>query len=746
VNAATPAPKDRRSTQPADDRSNDAGAYGLAIFEQHQELLRASAISPEVARARGYVSVDTKTRLEPVRFSPVQRRVPGLLIPVHGVTGEVVAHEYRPDVPRVTDRGRTVKYEKPAGSRNRLDVPPAVLPALTDPSVPLWFTEGARKVDAAVSAGIACVGIAGVYGWRCTDRDTGGKVALGDFEAIALNGREVVLAFDSDVTTKPEVREALRRFRTFLESRGARVLLCVLPGSNGKVGLDDFLGTGGTREALQSLAVPRLPDISGPLEPAGNGQSDSCSELSEGDGTGTLADVVRAFQDRLELTDPDPLHAMLGAKAALTLPGDPVWLLIIDGSSGGKTELVMPLDALPDVHLSATLTEAALLSGTSRKERAENATGGVLRQVGKRGVILMKDFTSVLSMQRDTRAQTLAAMREVHDGRWSRPVGTDGGQVLKWAGKCAVIAGCTEAWDTAHAVVSMMGDRFLCVRPEHKSREKFGKRAFAGAGGEIEVRAELADVVRALFNTPLVAPLPVPDVDLLVDVADLVTLARSPIQRDGRGELVLVLAPEMPGRFVKALAGLWGGLTALGCDQGTAWRVVTRVAFDSMPRIRRRVLEVLAAAGGSKETGPVRNEARLPLSTTKRALEDLHAHGVLEREETKGGPKGDYWSLTDFYLDVWKRGHAPLPDISGAVDRGNAPGDAEQLLRDMLGARVVGAEVLDDTPRPPDDPRWTSEPPETDPRRWRQCERCGLKTPWRLDGKPRCYPSCERTP
>ena len=178
----------------------------------------------------------------------------------------------------------------------------------------------------------------------------------------------------------------------------------------------------------------------------------------------------------------------------------------------------MPLAALPDVSLCALLTEAGLLSGTSRKERAENATGGVLRQVGDRGLILMKDFTSVLSMQRDTRAQTLSALREVHDGKWSRPVGTDGGTVLRWSGKCALVAGCTEAWDTAHAVIAAMGDRFLCVRSRHDSREKFARRAFKGAGAEVESRAALAQVVRALFNTPLGTPADVPNADLLCDV------------------------------------------------------------------------------------------------------------------------------------------------------------------------------------------------------------------------------------
>jgi Protein of unknown function (DUF3631)/Domain of unknown function (DUF3854) len=244
------------TTEPPED---DSGGFGLGLLEQHQELLRASVISSEVARSRGYASVTEKTRLEAVGFSPVQRQVPGLLIPIHGVTGEVVGHEYRPDTPRVTDAGRVLKYEKPTGSSNRLDVPPAVLPVLGDPRVPLWVTEGARKVDAAVTAGIACVGLAGVWGWRCTN-ENGGKVALPDFHSVALNDRELVVCFDSDVMTKPEVRKAIESLRQFLFSRGASTSVCVLPGDADKVGLDDFLANGGTREELEARIQTTLPD------------------------------------------------------------------------------------------------------------------------------------------------------------------------------------------------------------------------------------------------------------------------------------------------------------------------------------------------------------------------------------------------------------------------------------------------------------------------------------------------------
>src|SRR3972149_11817192 len=54
---------------------------------QHAALLKASAISDEVAKARGYRSVDQKARLTELGFASTQARVPALLIPVWAVHG-----------------------------------------------------------------------------------------------------------------------------------------------------------------------------------------------------------------------------------------------------------------------------------------------------------------------------------------------------------------------------------------------------------------------------------------------------------------------------------------------------------------------------------------------------------------------------------------------------------------------------------------------------------------------------------
>lgn len=228
------------------------------MLPHHAELLTASAISREVAKSRGYRSVGQKARLTELGFSSTQARVPALLIPIWNVHGEIALYQTRADQPRIVD-GKAVKYEIPRGSRMVLDVPPPCQRNLGNPGVPLFVTEGVRKADAAASAGLCCIGLLGVWNWRGTN-EHGGKVALADWESIALNDRVVYVVFDSDVMTKPGVHAALARLKPFLEGRGAHVRVVYLPlGPDGsKVGLDDYLAAGHTLDDLLALATTEL--------------------------------------------------------------------------------------------------------------------------------------------------------------------------------------------------------------------------------------------------------------------------------------------------------------------------------------------------------------------------------------------------------------------------------------------------------------------------------------------------------
>jgi hypothetical protein len=113
---------------------------------------------------------------------------------------------------------------------------------------------------------------------------------------------------------------------------------------------------------------------------------------------------------------------------------------------------------------AATITPAGLLSGTPKKQQVKGAKGGLLQQIGDFGIIVLKDFGSVWSMRADNKAETLAALREVFDGSWTRHLGTDGGKTLSWQGKVGLIFGATGVIDAHYSVIGAMGDRFLLSR------------------------------------------------------------------------------------------------------------------------------------------------------------------------------------------------------------------------------------------------------------------------------------------
>jgi hypothetical protein len=356
---------------------------------------------------------------------------------------------------------------------------------------------------------------------------------------------------------------------------------------------------------------------------------------SNGDGL-ALEQAHRKFRCWLAKYDTDALDAVLCTLAAHELGGDPLWLLIISGAGNAKTEVVQATAGADAIVVSTISSDAALLSGTPKGQRAKSATGGLLREVGDQGVLAIKDVTSVLSMQRDTRAAVLAALREIYDGHWVRRLGVDGGRIFDWKGRLTVIGAVTTAWDRAHDVISSMGDRFVLLRTDSgEHRVEAGRKAIANTGDETKMRAELADAVADVFAAIDLHA----DVDLTEDetgrllaAADLVTRARTGVEFDYRGDVIDAHAPEMPTRFTKQLVQVARGAMAIGMDRDRAMRLALRCARDSMPPLRLAIVDDVAAHPGSG-VRDVRRRINKPRNTVDRQLQALHMLGVLDCDE-----------------------------------------------------------------------------------------------------------------
>jgi hypothetical protein len=365
---------------------------------------------------------------------------------------------------------------------------------------------------------------------------------------------------------------------------------------------------------------------------------DSVKAAEDGGAGAVLEETLDVFNKWLALETSTPVLAVLGTVAANRLDGDPVWLGVVAPPSSAKTEIVGSLSRLPDVVQAATLTPAALLSGTPHKSRDKASKGGLLREIGDFGIIVMKDFGSILSMRPDAKAELLAALREIADGAWTRHVGADGGRALAWKGKVGVIFGATPAIDTYHGVIGSLGDRWLLTRMA-PVKDQFAK-ALAHRGADTKtMRAELAGAVARLFASRNGTPreIKTEEIERIGRVVALVVRLRGAVERDRRTrDLEAVYGAEGGGRIGLALERLPAGLDTLGVERERALAVVEAVALDSVPTERRGAYEFVSGKGVATTTD-VAIARGLPTITVRRVLEDLAAYGLITREDLGQG-------------------------------------------------------------------------------------------------------------
>jgi hypothetical protein len=219
----------------------------------------------------------------------------------------------------------------------------------------------------------------------------------------------------------------------------------------------------------------------------------------------------------------------------------------------------------------------------------------------------------------------------------------------------ALVAGCTPMIDSLHAVIAVMGERFVYYRlPEGGDEDvaEQARRAIRNSSQSSEMRTQLAGAVCEFFQQlesleqpPKHAEL---DVERLIDLAMLACRARSPVERDPIERFVTrAPQPEAPARLAGVLRRLRVGLCKIGVSETVAWRLIAKVAFDSIPSPRRELIEVLARKPKDVEVATLAAEVRCSKTAVRRALEDLELHGLVA--SVPGVTGGSHcWSLTQW--------------------------------------------------------------------------------------------------
>jgi hypothetical protein len=283
-------------------------------------------------------------------------------------------------------------------------------------------------------------------------------------------------------------------------------------------------------------------------------------------------------------------------------------------------------------------------------------------------LVVLKDFTTVLSMRAEQQAEILAQLRETYDGQYSKIFGN--GKEVNWRGRFGLLAACTPVYDKHYSVIGSMGERFLIYRTDPVNGGMTGSHAQKLVGKEetmrLEIRGALHKFIDQFENLSGVSMAKDEDVNLkIISLACFVAIGRCAVDRDRYSQaLQYTPMPEGTPRLVKQFMQIGAGIAlANGRDviDGGVYQVLKKIGRDLMSTQRLRVLDYLWREGVLEsdevwdDTPRIADAVNLPGSTAKRTLEDLMVVGALKRQRGESGELGGQrpykWQIAEDMAD-----------------------------------------------------------------------------------------------
>jgi len=342
----------------------------------------------------------------------------------------------------------------------------------------------------------------------------------------------------------------------------------------------------------------------------------------------TYVNTLNALDKWLFIEDWQSINILLGAAAALYVPGDPLWLRYIGGSGGGKTEVLRAISAHADSFEIATFTSASLAGGFKDGYK-------LLKDIdGKRVVTL--DISPLITQNSDTRKRIFGILRYAFDGSLVSAFGSPE-QLLKQKASFDWLLGATPAIESQRNLDAELGERFIDLRLQLKDREKAAERASKNAGVLKQMRQELGETVGQLLEYCKTGPTPQLHHDIadkIPKLANLMALLRSPVSRDRFNHVSYIPVPELGTRVSQGLSKLAKGLALIKGKNEADWEeymALVRIASDSLPSTRRVIMAEYLS--GKRKIEDIAKAVRLSVGQVSDLLRDL---------ELLGTKKGDH--------------------------------------------------------------------------------------------------------
>ena len=318
---------------------------------------------------------------------------------------------------------------------------------------------------------------------------------------------------------------------------------------------------------------------------------------------------------------------------------DPVWVALVNAPSSLKTELIESLSEVRTAYAVGKITRQTIVSGWQAKPGNNKTNLGLLGTLKRenKNLILMKEFGTILSFDKNDRQVILGQLREIFDGHYVAEWGT--GARYEWRGQVYLLAATTEAiFDHQHSIAAL-GERFLYLCLPPLDRALVSAKALdtqekmeAGVLSRQHLAREVAQFLHGL-DPDVPVQLSESDRNRLAALADVATRLRTPVSRDRYSKEVLRwVTPEGTARLIKSLASIWRSLARLRGETSVSqddFPTCIRLALDSVHPSRRRILRIAYASLLPLEYRAFAAGTTPKEATAKRICEDLYVVGIM---------------------------------------------------------------------------------------------------------------------
>ena len=370
--------------------------------------------------------------------------------------------------------------------------------------------------------------------------------------------------------------------------------------------------------------------------------------------------VVEGYREWLEMPDPEILDIIFGTILANRLDGDPLWMFIVGPPGCGKTEPLMSLTGSPLIMTTTSLTPKALISGANFGGISEPS---LIPKLNNK-VLIVKDFTTILSMNFQARDEIFGILRDAYDGRIEWYFGT--GLYRVYESRFGMLAGVTHIIERYNSAHTALGERFIHYKVRRKGTIDVGAdiidRALRNMTYETKMRKALSLVAKQVLDYPVDGSMVQ---NMLTDtfkiklrkLAQLIASMRASISREKyTGEIHYKPIAEIGTRLAKQFCKLAFGIALFRHSKTVTdehFRIVTKVARDTAPgRVEEAIRQMFLHYEKDKFVGisEIADWTRLPGQTVRAIMQDMTLLRIVEKKS--GNLQSGRYRLTKSVLKL----------------------------------------------------------------------------------------------